>query len=429
MDDILDPIFQAQVDSGRIPGVAAVAYDASGKKLYYKGFGHTVIGDASSPKVTPDSPAMIWSCTKIVTAVAGLQLVEQGKLNMNDPAAKYVPDIKQVKLLRGFNQDGSPNLVEPEKEILVLHLFTHTSGMAYDFFDQDTLQYRIAKGQKPCSYVDISSMEEYTNPLIFNPGERWEYGCNLEWLGFIIEKISGLKLEDYIDKNIVKPLGLKVTGKDLTPEQQKEFFTVHVKDGAGKVVSTPMQMVKDPPVVPGGHYLYSTVDEYAQFLLALLNKGTNPISGGKILEPDTVQKYIFTDLLPEVGCSGKGVGICPSTMAPICNTGELLPGLNLGWSAGALINNEPNPNGRNKGSAMWAGLGNCYFWIDPTAKVTGFVLSEVLPFFDKDVLYLADALERAVYGKPQAKGIGEKGSNFSGGTHAEATDSGYNSAS
>ena len=90
MEAHLDPIFQNQVDSKRIPGAAAVAYDVSGKALFSKGYGHTVFGDDSSPKVTPDTPAMIWSCTKLVTCVAILQLIEQGKIGLKDPAAKYV---------------------------------------------------------------------------------------------------------------------------------------------------------------------------------------------------------------------------------------------------------------------------------------------------------------------------------------------------
>ena len=360
---------------------------------------------------------MIWSCTKLVTSVAALQLVEQGKLNINDPAEKYVPEIKDIMRLHGFNEDGSPKLAPSEKKILVLHLFTHTAGFAYDFFDKDTLQWRVAKNQPICAYVPRSAMEEYAVPLIFEPGTRYEYGSNIDWLGIIIQRISGLPLAEYIDKNIVQPLGLKTTGVALTAEQDKEFFTVHTKDSARKLTSTPLKMVQNPEVVPGGHYLYSSCDDYTQFLLALLNDGTNPSCNATILKPETVKNYVFTDMLPQVGCSGKGVGDVPSTISAVTNTGALLPGIDKGWSLGLMINHADAPNGRNKGSGAWAGLGNCYFWIDPKAGKLGFVVSAVLPFFDEDVLHLADALERAVYGKPMAKEIGEPGSNFEGGVN------------
>ena len=415
MEATLDPIFQGQVDSKRIPGAAAVALDASGDVLFSKGYGNVVAGDTSSPKVTPDTPAMIWSCTKLVTCVAGMQLIEQGKLNIDDPVEKYVPSIKDIQRLEGWNDDGSPKLAPPDQKIKVLNLFTHTSGFAYDFFDADTLKWRIAKDQPPVAYVTRSSMEEYNPPLIFEPGTRWEYGCNQEWIGFIIEKISGLPLAEYIDKNIVQPLGLKHMGVKLEGDDEKNFLTVHTKNAARELTSTPMKMVENPEVVPGGHYLYSSTSDYAQLLLAILNNGTHPKSGVQILKPDTVKKYIFTDMLPQVPCSGKGVGDVPSTVAPVSCTGSFLPGVPKGWSLGALINNEAAPNGRSKGSAAWAGLGNCYFWMDQAAGKLGFVVSAILPFFDRDVLYLADALERAVYGKPMAKEIGEKGSNFEGG--------------
>ena len=420
MEAVLDPIFQGQVDSKKIPGAAAVVLDVSGDVLFSKGYGNVVAGDTSSPKVSPQTPALIWSCTKLVTCVAGMQLIEQGKLNLDDPVEKYVPEIADIKYLDGWNDDGSPKLVKPPKPVKVLNLFTHTSGFSYDFFNPDCLKWRINQNQPPVSYVTRSSKEEYNVPLVFEAGARWEYGCNQEWIGYIIEKISGLGLAEYVDKNIVQPLGLKTTGVKLTPEQDKEFFTVHAKNAAGELTPTPMRMVENPEVVPGGHYLYSSCSDYSQILLTLLNNGTHPKSGVKILEKDTVQNYVFKDLLPRVGCSGDGVGDVPSTINPVTCTGSLLPGVPKGWSLGALINNEDAPNGRNKGSAMWAGLGNCYFWMDQAAGKLGFVVSAILPFFDRDVLYLADALERAVYDKPQAKEIGEKGSNFEGGVVKDA---------
>lgn len=415
LKSILDPIFQKQVDNGSVPGAAAIALDKDGTVLFNEGYGNTTAGDTSSPKVTTQTPALIWSCTKLVTCVALLQLVEQGKLDLHDPVEKFVPAIKDIQLLQGWNDDGSPKLAPPKKAPEVIHLFTHTTGFSYDFFDANTLKWRIAKEQPPVSYLTRSAMDEYNVPLVFEPGSQWEYGCNQEWMGFIIEKISGLGLAEYVDKHISQPLGLKNTGKSLTEEQDKNFFVVHAKDSSGKLTPTPTRMVQNPEVVPGGHYLYSTVEDYTNFLLALLNDGTHPKSKGTILKPESVQKYLFKDMLPEVGAPNDGVGEVPSTIPQASNTGSFLPGVKKGWSLGGLINLDPAPNGRSAGSMAWAGLGNCYFWVDPQGGKLGYVVSAILPFFDKDVLHLADALERAVYGKEQAKEIGEKGSNFEGG--------------
>jgi methyl acetate hydrolase len=418
MEAQLDSIFQQPIDSKRIPGAAAVALDTNGKVLFSKGYGHTVAGDSSSPKVEPSTPLMIWSCTKLVTCVAMLQLLEQGKIDLMDPAAKYWPDIKKIPLLKGWKSDGSPEYVENDKEILILHLFTHTSGMAYDFFHKAIMKYRIHAGQNPVAYVTQSTMEEYTTPLVFPPGEGYEYGPSIDFLGLIIGKISGMSLDQYIDKNIIQPLGLKNTGVGLNHDQLKRFFTVHAKDPEGNLTSTPLRMKESPEVMPGGHYLYSSTEDYANFLLALLNNGTHPKNGAQILKPETVKKYIFTDMLPTVGCSSKGVGDIPSTAPPATCTGAMLPGINKGWSCGGLINNEDVPDRRRKGSMAWAGLGNCYFWVDPAGGKLGFVTTAVLPFFDKDVLQLADALERTVYGHADS----QQTAIFSGGNYAVAVE-------
>ena len=415
MEAKLDPIFQGQVDSKKIPGIAAVALNASGDVLFSKGYGHSIAGDTSSPKVTPQTPTMLHSCSKLVTSIAALQLVEQGKLNIDDPAEKYAPEIKDVPLLRGWNDDGSPQLSSPDKKILVLHLFTHTAGFSYDFFEPNTLKWRIAKGQPPFSYGGRGAMEEFTSPLLFEPGTRYEYGVNTDWLGIIVEKVSGLPLDKYCEQNILQPLGLKNTGSSMTPEQEKSYLAPSLKNADGILTPTPTKLGENREVLGGGHFLYSSVEDYAQILLAILAHGTHPQSKATILQPETVKKYIFTDMLPQVGCSNEGVGDVPTTMPQVSSTGTMLPGVSKGWSLAGMVNNESTPNGRSKGSASWAGLGNLYWWIDPEAGKLGFIGTAVLPFFDKDVLYLADALERAVYGKPMAESIGEAGSNFEGG--------------
>lgn len=417
MEAQLDPIIQAAVDNKQIPGAAAVALDASGKVLFSKGYGHTTIDDASSPLVTPDTPCLIWSCTKLVTSVAALQLIEQGKIDLNAPAEKYVPDIAKIQVLHGFNDDGTPNLKPAQTKPTVLHLITHTSGFSYDFFDPSTMQWRVAMKQPPVSYVGRSAMEDYTTPLIFEPGTRFEYGVNIDWLGFIIEKVSGQDLDSYFKEHIFKPLGMVNSGTTLTPEQDAQFFTVHAKDADGKLSATPVRFTPTEVKAPGGHCLYGTCNEYAQFLLTLINAGTHPVSKVQILKPETVKNYVFKDMIPVVGCSSDGLGNISSIVPPISCTGNMLPGVKKGWSCGLLLNNEAMPNGRSQGSGAWAGLGNCYYWVDPVAGKLGFIVSAVLPFFDKDVLHLFDALERAVYGKPMAKTVGETGSNFEGGNY------------
>ena len=149
MEALLDPIFESSIKSGRVPGAAAVALNKDGSTIFSKGYGNVTVGDESSPAVTPSTPAMIWSCTKLVTCVAAMQLLENNQMSLDEPAEKYCPAIKDIKLLKGWNEDGSPKLEEKENQITLLNLFTHTSGMAYDFFNADALHWRVYKEDQP----------------------------------------------------------------------------------------------------------------------------------------------------------------------------------------------------------------------------------------------------------------------------------------
>ena len=165
-----------------------------------------------------------------------------------------------------------------------------------------------------------------------------------------------------------------------------------------------------PEKYGGGHYLYSSLDDYSTFLVTLLN-GTNPRSGVQILKEETVKNYLFTDHLSTL-CSTEGVGSIDRSIPALSNVGEFLPGVQKTWSCGLMVNVDPVPNGRSAGSGAWAGLGNNYFWIDPKEKKIGLILSAILPFFDKEVLHLFDEVERAAYGKGSVKEMAEHGSNF-----------------
>lgn len=262
------------------------------------------------------------------------------------------------------------------------------------------------------SYAVTATKQDFSSPLISEPGSQYNYGIGLDWISFIIESITGLRLDEYIAQNIVKPLGLATMVSRLSEAQDKLMLNVHVKDGEGKLTPIPIRMPVDPEAMAGGHGLYSSCADFCQFLLAVLNNGTHPLSKAKVLEPDTVKRYIFTDMLPEVGCSNDGVGEISASMPQASLEGTFLPGVKKGWSIGGMVNLEDVPSGRKAGSMFWSGLSNCYYWMDPAEGKLGCVFSAVMPFFDKDVLHLFDALERAVYGKPQAKEAGEKGSNF-----------------
>lgn len=409
MESRLNSQFKTAVDAKKVPGVGAVALDKSGKVLYKGTFGTTNINNPSAPQLTDTTPIIIWSCTKIFTTVAALQLLEQGKLKLDDLVEKYVPKIKKMQVLEGFDEQGEPKYRAPKTKATVLMLMTHTAGFAYDFFDEASLRWRIWSKRQPATYIATGEYADVENPLIYDPGERFNYGCNTDWLGFVIESISGLKLDQYIQENILHPLHLKNTGAHHHNAQKLD---IHFRGDNGTLNANPsLDLNASPEFHGGGHYLSSTLDDFSQFLLTLLNNGQHPVSKTRILQDETVKEYLFTDQIHKI-CSNTGIGDVKSYIQQVSVNGELLPGLRKGWSCGLMLNPEGSLKGRSPGSGFWAGLGNLYYWIDPVEGKLGLVMSQVLPFMDPPILNLFDALERAVYGYEGSKEVGEVGSNF-----------------
>jgi methyl acetate hydrolase len=250
----------------------------------------------------------------------------------------------------------------------------------------------------------------YGPPLEFDPGQEYSYGYNTDWVGFIIQKITGKKIEAVVQERIITPLQLKNTTPTFT--ESKPRMNVHARLEDGSLVSLPdLKPLEDPEVRGGGEFLISTVSDYAQILLPLLNGGLHPTLNVRILKDETVKKYLFSDLISAI-CSPANVGLVPQSIPAMTNTGELLPGVKKTWSAALVINEEDVPTGRKKGSGAWAGLANSYYFVDPTSGKLAIFTTSVIPFFDPESLYLFDELERAAYGYDSKGSTSEAGGNY-----------------
>ena len=357
MDAKLTPLFKEAVDAGKLPGISACIINTSGDALYHSAFG---LNDITKPTTThtTSTPVIMWSTTKLVACVAALQLLEQGRLSLSDPVEKYVPEIANIQVMDGKDSvTGKVKLRPARTKATILNCMTHTAGFTYDFFDQSTLDWVLQEGRTPSSHLPLGKMECFTTPLIADPGSQYTYGVNIDWLGFVIEAITGQSLKEYVHENIVLPLGMKDTVAHFANADSTARLVVHAKDEQGKL--TPMEVIvpaENPDKFGGGHYLVSTLDDYSTFLLAILNKGVLPGDKGKrILETQTVERYLFTDMIPEVGCGSAGLGaIDTATVPALTGTGKMLPGVKLGWSCGFLLNLEDTGYGRKAGSGQWA---------------------------------------------------------------------------
>lgn len=257
--------------------------------------------------------------------------------------------------------------------------------------------YRTSKEQPPGAYVGLGAQWEFEDVFLeFDPGARYNYGLNIDILGFVVEEVSGMDLPTYIKQNITDPLGMTKTGAKFGGD---DWLRCHFKSPEGQLQAVEQVVpAAEPYKYGGGHYAVSTLNDYSQVLLALLNEGRHPGTGKTILQQSTVKDYVFRDFIPEVGCPSDPIGKVPESIPPrLSEAGEILQGIKKGWSCGLMLNLDDVPERRRAGSGSWAGLGNLYYWIDPVAGRAGIFGTSILPFMDSDSLSVFDELEKLAY--------------------------------
>ncbi len=366
-----------------VPGVVAVA--ATAKEIIYQGaFGKRDL--AKSDDMTVDSVFWIASMTKAITCAAAMQLVEQGRLSLDEPIGKVLPQLTAPKVLEGFDEKGAPKLRDAKRPITLKLLMTHMAGFCYDIWNADMGRYMEQAG---IPGIITCSEKALTTPLADEPGAKWEYGINIDFVGKAVEAVSGQKLDAYLADHVLGPLGMRDTGFSLEADQRRRLVGMHVRDAGGELTSMPFELTQEPEFHMGGGGLYGTAPDYLRFLRALLNGGE--LDGKRILKPDTVK------MMGQNHIGGHEVNKLVTAMPPFSKDVELYPGQSKKWGLSFLINTQKTAEGRSAFSLAWAGLANTFFWLDPTAGVAGVILMQLLPFGDGKALELYGAFERGVY--------------------------------
>ncbi len=380
----IDAVLRRAVDAGEVPGVVAMA--ATGKSVFYEGaFGQRDRGQSAA--MTLDTLFRIASMTKAVTSVAALQLVEQGKLTLDGPLPDIDPALSAPQVLESFDPSGTPRLRPARRPITLRHLLTHTAGFSYEVWGAETARYIEAAGMPARSTGRIASIRL---PLIFDPGERWEYSVATDWVGLIVEAASGQPIDAYFQQHIFDPLGMAdiVFGDAATPGQQARLASEHQRQADGSLQPQP----HEAPVKPeyrGGGGLYSTAPDYMTFLRMLLHGGT--FNGARILRPETAA------MLGQNQIGAIEAGVLKTTKPARSADIDFFPGASLKWGLATMINAQPGPNGRSAGTLTWAGSSNTHYWIDPARRVIGLLMTQILPFGDPLTMRLYGRFERAVY--------------------------------
>lgn len=365
----------------KIPCVVAMV--ATADKVTYTGaFGKR---DAKSGiDVKPDSIFAIASMTKAITATAALQLVEQGKVKLHEPVGKYLPELAKLDVLTGFDSAGKPVLHPATKPVTLHHLLTHTSGFAYDTWDESMLKYNALHGGPAGGTVAPLT------PLIFEPGTRWQYGTSMDWAGKLVEAVSGLTLEQYFQKNILQPLGMKDTTFIVPKEKFDRLVSSSRRQADGTLKEDPRVMPAPPKAYNGGGGLYSTAPDYVRFMQMILKHGRGS-NGVQILQPKTVA-MMTTNQIGDIS-AGKLKTYRPTISSDV----DFHPGQTDGFTYGFLINKTAYAGGRSAGSLAWAGVENTFFWIDPKKQLCAVVMMQFFPFVDKQGVGLLSDFEHAVY--------------------------------
>jgi methyl acetate hydrolase len=372
---LIDRPLREAVERKDVPGIVALVTDRKGV-IYQGTFG---VADVSSSRpLTPDALFRIASMTKAITSAAAMQLIEQGKLALDDPAEKYLPELAKLPVFDSFDAKTGDYRVHPTST--VRHVFTHTSGLGYPFTSATLRDFKPRAG------------ENYpVGPLLFEPGEKWLYGTSTDMVGRLVEKISGQKLEDYFHQHIFTPLKMNDTSYNVPQDKAQRLVAGQQRDGDrmdGAIVKQAVQPGLTIAQPIGGGGLASTASDYGRFVRMLLNGGE--LDGARVLKPETVvlmgQNHIGAVPVP-----------AQKSELPRSRDFSFIADGRDKWGLGFLITADHVTGKRSAGSLSWGGINNTYFWVDPSRGIAGVILMQFLPFADPKALAVYDAFERATY--------------------------------
>jgi methyl acetate hydrolase len=378
----LDKMIGEAAEPGIVPGVAVMVADADQTVFEFA----AGVRDGAGNPMMVDTVVWMASMTKAITSVAMLQLVEQGRIALDDEVGRFLPYVDSVQVLDGFDEAGRPMLRAPARPVTLRHLLTHTSGFSYRSWNSDMDRY--------CGVMDVPSLSEgklagIMTPLVCDPGERWEYGVSTDWVGRLVERLADQPFDQYLGEHILTPLGMLDSGFVLHPAVRARFGELFIREADGRFVAVPFEEPPASEFYAGGGDLYSTAPDYMRFLRMLLRGGE--LDGARILRAKTVRDLARNHI--------GHLRFRPlKTVKPSISLDfELFPKTPKAWGLAGLINTEVAPTGRGAGSLGWAGIFNTYFWVDFEQGVAGVFMAQTLPFGDRGILDLLGRFERGVY--------------------------------
>ncbi|KAI0843294.1 beta-lactamase family protein [Hypoxylon sp. FL0890] len=373
------------VERGFAPGVVVIAKDKQGNLDYSKAF-----SPKDGPAYNEDTVMGLASMSKLVTTVAALQLVERGLIALDDDVLPLLPTLAKQEILTGFADNGEPITRKRQNPITLRLLLTHSAGLAYDFVHESLA--KVAAWKKlpnPAATID----EAFDLPLLYEPGEDFQYSSSIDWAGKVVEKLTGQSLEDYMRKNIFEPLGMD--NATFFPWNHPEIQARRVpmayrEDPYGPVVAKPGEpWFSDGKKEPfGGQGLFSSMRDYIKLMHSLL------VDDEKLLKKETAALMFQPNLSPK-----SKTALLEMMKDPAWLIGDFPVTNEYDWGLGGILVTGDKHEYRKKGTLIWSGAANLYWFIDRAAGLCGVFGVQVLPPFDDRIKPLIKAFEDEVYGK------------------------------
>ena len=370
------------VSEGVVPGaVTAVISPHSTLSLHCSGLRSTV----NSQRMTADTIFQIASMTKPITAMACMQAVERGLLELDQPAKEIIPWLGEVKVLDGF-QNSQPIFTEPLKPVTLRNLLTHTSGFTYDIWNTGTSRWKEYSQTPATGSGKLASLHQ---PLAFEPGSKWEYGIGIDWAGQLLETVAKKSLGQWMRDEIFIPLEMNDTSYVCTSDMEERKAHTHILKDEVWSALVPTKPKSKPEFESGGGGLFSTVTDYAKFLQVILNDGCS--NGVRFVSAQTLTRMVSNQM------GSLQVSPTVSLNHNVSADFEFMPGVPKSWGLSFQINEEAVAGGRHGGSLSWAGLCNTHFWIDKESGIAALLMTQTLPFMIERVANLLEEFEKAVY--------------------------------
>lgn len=378
----IDAVLDQAVSDNRVPGIVAMAADRNGV-FYQRAVGTMGVDNDASMRL--DSMHRVFSMTKPVGTLAAVKLVEDGMLELDTPVVDILPDFARLQVLEGFDGD-TPILRPPASQATIRQLATHTSGLEFEIWNDKVAKYLEVTGLPS---VRTGLIESLNCPLVFDPGTSWGYGPSTDWLGRVVEEVSGKRIDAYCRDFLFDPLEMNDTVFECTGASRERLVSAHGRDGNGALVPMDIEPPSNPEFYGMGRALFSTAPDYMRFLQMLLGKGE--LDGVRIFKPETIA-MICKNHIGDVK-----IPVMASTNPMLSADLDFLPGVAKKWGLGFAFNQKDISGMRAAGSQSWAGILNTYMWWDPATGVAGLIFMQHIPFLEEIAMQIYGDFERAIY--------------------------------